>query len=151
MPVCRSLLYLSAAAAAVGNVGAVTVPAIGLGIYVLGISLIARSETGTGAPARWPLLLLVAPLAVAADLSGTGGLPFMTLVCFVLLCLLLGGAVLSHYRVANTPRLVGRLIAGIILVDWLFVRSAQAPVWPSLAFAVLLASALLLQRRVPAS
>ena len=59
---CRFLLYLLASFAAAGTVSLrLLAAALGLAAYVLGISLLARHESGVSRPPKWPMALLLIP------------------------------------------------------------------------------------------
>ena len=59
---CRFLLYLLASFAAAGTVSLRPLAAaLGMATYVLGISLLARHESGVCRPPKWPLALLLIP------------------------------------------------------------------------------------------
>ncbi len=154
MALCRCLLYLIAAGVAAANVRTAGVPAIGLGLYVLGISSIARGEVGTSGFARWPVALLLAPVPLAfwPDTTFHSFHPWATgLAAVVLLCWVAWAVLLSWCGTASTGSCVARLIAGMVLVDALFVAAASGPSWSFMLFAILLALALLLQQRVPST
>lgn len=148
---CRFLVYLTAAAAGGGALtGEVIWPAVALGLYVLGVSGLARRESGKGRPAAWPIALLAAPLALAALLgnddrwSRTAALVGSVGIWIV-------------WAVAETfwrtyPRVgatVSRLLAGLALVDLLAVAPGESRgLW---AYPALFLAAIFLQRFVPAT
>ena len=149
---CRLLLYLFAGIAAAGAAAPVVLTAAaGMAAYVLGISLLARHESGANSPPEWPLLLLAAP-AVTAGINFSAGVSGTTALAGILFITSLAFALLPLRQVKpQTGRAVGRLLAGIVFADCLQV----AAVAPSLAHAALFAACfgltLLLQRRVPAT
>lgn len=152
MAACRFLLYALAAVAAAGTISPrVLAAAAGVAGYVLGISLLARHESGSNRPPRWPLLLLALPVLpvswqimsnpTAAAAPG-----------FVLFAIWLTTTLVPLWHPnASIGRAVGRLLAGLVLVDFLQV-SPLAAAWPVAVVASgLFALTLLLQRRVPAT
>jgi 4-hydroxybenzoate polyprenyltransferase len=149
---CRFLLYLLASFAAAGTVSwRLLAAALGLAAYVLGISLLARHESGVSRPPKWPMALLLIPALSAwlhASDSALGAIMFA--------CLLFAGWLgislpLLWGPGQQTGRVVSRLLAGMVLVDWLQV-SAAAPSWTAAAlFAVLFGTAVGLQKRFQAT
>jgi UbiA prenyltransferase family protein len=147
---CRFLLYLVAATAATEGVGRpVLWRAAALGLYILGLSFLARVESRPGVVGRWPIGLLLAPVVIALCTSkfGSAGnwIAGLALVLWLVWCLRGRPAVFKRY--VNSG--VAGLLAGIVLVDWL----AIAPVGPALAagFVGMFLLALLLQRIAPAT
>jgi 4-hydroxybenzoate polyprenyltransferase len=144
MATCRFLLYLTAAAA--GSLG-LTPRALGfaiaLGLYVVGLSYLARGESRAKSSSSLWLLLLFAPFFVGVYFDFAA----FTLVCALPLLLWIWRA----YVVAkeNVGRGVAALLAGIVLVDLLAVSPVSFLLW--LGFAGLFAAALLFQRYVPAT
>ena len=150
--VCRFLLYALAGLATAGTVShRVLAAAAGVAVYVLGISLLARHESGTSRPPRWPLLLLAVPMVPALCYTSTGAWG-PTVLAIVLFTAWLAPALRSMWTPApQTGWVVSRLLAGLVLADWLQV-AALAQSWPcAAAYAALFGLTLLLQRRVPAT
>jgi len=147
MAVCRFLLYLVAGATASGLISPPLLWSAGaLAAYVTGLSFVARTEaTGTLA-GRWPLALLLAPIAVAAMLHGEESL---TIAVVFLLWLMLSLQPLIQRRASAVGKVVSRLLAGIVIVDMLAVPGATAG--QLTIFVLLLGSALRLQKTIPAS
>lgn len=125
-----------------------------LALYVVGLSYVARRESG--APGRgmipyWPLLLLIAPilLAMLMDSGGSrkpGIYLSVVLICWIIRCtrtVFLGGEIV-------VVRIVSGLLAGIVLVDWLAV-APQCPFYLGVIFALLFVLTLLTQRIIPAT
>jgi 4-hydroxybenzoate polyprenyltransferase len=171
---CRFLLYLVAGSAALGGISAKLLWCAGaLAAYIVGLSFIARKEAGSGTGVspvrteaygrdaratkatrhnRWAVAPLLAPLAIAVILGGWEGwhlaaLQGVLFLVWLALCLRDLSA-----EAANVGRTVSALLAGIVLVDMLAVQGAYA--MTPLLFVVmggLFASALILQRKVPAT
>jgi 4-hydroxybenzoate polyprenyltransferase len=124
---CRALVYCIAAAAAVGGVSTtVVIAAVALLAFVAGVTYAARLEAFNRVGNLWPLALLAMPLLV--------NLPaLVTSVAAAAIYLLLAGwTAAAVYLLARRPmagavsRAVGRLIAGISLVDATFIANAGA-------------------------
>ncbi len=144
MAACRFLLYLTAASAAqAGVTPRVFGFATGLGLYVVGLSYLARGETrALRASTPW-LLMLFAPVIVGLALDFTA----FTVICAMplLLWICYGRAVAKQ----SAGRAVAILLAGIVLVDLLALSPSSFLLW--LGFAALFGAALLFQRYVPAT
>lgn len=149
---CRALLYLLAGIAAAGTISNhLMEAAAGLAAYILGISLLARHESSTNRPPKWPMLLLAMPVVPAA-LHASSDTFAATAIAVVLFAVWLAVA-LGPLRSAKpqTGRAVGRLLAGIVLADGLQIFSI-APSWTyAMLLAVLLGFMLWLQRRIPST
>jgi UbiA prenyltransferase family len=144
MATCRFLLYLTAAAAGVLGVTPRALSfAVALALYVIGLSYLARSESGMKRSPKLWLLLLFTPILVGlyfdfATYGLVAGVPLLLWTCH---SLFLGKE--------NPARGVAALLAGIVLVDLLAVSPVS--LLPCLGFAALFGAALLFQRYVPAT
>ncbi|HEV8421820.1 MAG TPA: UbiA family prenyltransferase [Chthoniobacterales bacterium] len=144
MATCRFLLYLMAAVA--GVLGLTTRAfgfAIGLALYVVGLSYLARGESRVAHTSTVWLAFLFAPILVAlvfhvSWISLACALPLLFWICRAL-------AVAKE----NVGRGVAALLAGIVLVDLLAVSPISLLLW--IVFAGLFGAALLFQRYVPAT
>jgi hypothetical protein len=150
MAACRFLLYL-VAAAAVGNRMAVGVVWHGLALaaYVAGLSFIARGESNQSVVSRWPLLLLLAP--VAANMTVHPQQTTLSWGATVVFILWVGWCLrksLGKSAKVAGPAVAG-LLAGIVLVDWAAVASPD--LGRNLIFIGLFCLALLFQRKIPAT
>lgn len=148
---CRFLLYLVAGSAALGGISAKLLWCAGaLAAYIVGLSFIARKEAQNVKPN-----LLVLPLFVAPLLSCGAELRFPNAHIIFFLCVGYVGWViwsLWHMIKGGAPaigRTVSALLAGIVLVDMLAVQGGGGMM--PLAFLALFASALILQRTIPAT
>ncbi len=149
---CRFLLYLVAAATAGKGVTSLAVWfGLALGGYIVGLSYLARRESGSGAGAYmriWPLMLLAGPVGAAVALHGFREGPLLlsaVLLLWMIRCLRYTFQSLER----NISRTVSGLLAGIVLVDWL--AASDAPREMGFVFIGLFLTALLLQRFVPAT
>jgi hypothetical protein len=158
MGACRFLLYVLGAVAVGTDVLHKLVfyalPAgFGLGLYVAGITYLARGEKRSEKPARWALLLLLAPVAVAFGLHATESStfrPFPVMVTLLQLCWM-AWLLVPFWNKSNPSlgRVVSGLLAGIVLVDMVASTLILGPL--SLLLLPLFILALLLQRIVPAT
>ena len=148
---CRFLLYLVAGSAALGGLSAKLLWCAGaLAAYIVGLSFIARKESQQISICRWSVFLLPVPVLVANllnsfKLSLASDLLDLVFLVWLAWCL--------HRLVRNEAGAIGRtvsaLLAGIVLVDMLAVQGGGG--WMPLAFLALFASALILQRTIPAT
>jgi 4-hydroxybenzoate polyprenyltransferase len=140
---CRFLLYLTAAAAGmVGITPRSVLFASVLGIYVAGLSYVARGESRPAASSTIFWLLLFAPVIAALSLTPSFAPAFWSLP--LILCIV-GAKKAGREGVGRT---VSLLLAGIVLVD-LIVVSTSAPM---IAICFLLFGVTLwFQRHIPAT
>jgi hypothetical protein len=124
---CRALLYAATAAVLTGGVPILVIlAAVAIAAYVAGLTYAARQESFDSIGNLWPLVLLAAPMIVAAGafLQGMGAIAI-----FVLLVAWTSAAV---FILAKRPagggvsRAVGQLIAGISLCDAALLASIGA-------------------------
>jgi 4-hydroxybenzoate polyprenyltransferase len=150
MAACRFLLYLLAGSAALNEIRPRVYWCAGaLAAYIVGLSLLARKESQQTRVKRCPLFLLLAPIVTALLLPR--GLTTLGILFSVLLLIWLGLCFrfLSEGRDGAIGRAVSGLLAGIVLVDMLAVHGGGG--WMPLAFLALFASALIMQRTIPAT
>ncbi|MGZ8907249.1 MAG: UbiA family prenyltransferase [Methylobacter sp.] len=124
MGLCRALVYLMAGfAASAEPESRLTFAAGALLAYVAGLSYAAKQENLTRFRAGWPLALLAAPLLYGLVAIGWYAVPYLVLFgTWVVHCLLL------LYQRHDTRRAVEGLIAGIALLDALFIADSGAPI-----------------------
>jgi hypothetical protein len=129
MGACRLLAYLAAGLAAAA---ALTGPLLGAAMvslcYLLGLTYAAKGERPGAARRVWPLLFLAAPLAYGVMLADSAA----GWAVLLLLAVWTGAAVwlLRRRRPGDVGRAVVALIAGIALLDALFLTVAG---WPGAA------------------
>ncbi len=123
MGVCRVLVYIGAALAVTLSLpAAVPCAAVVVVCYLIGLTYIAKQETLSRVENLWPLLFLAVPvlyglLALEAEpLSILLFVGFLTWVAFAL-------SFLFRKEGANVPRAVVSLIAGIALLDAMFIAA----------------------------
>ncbi len=150
MALCRFLLYLVAASAAVrGVTGLALWSALALACYIVGLSYLARKEATGLVIERWPHFLILVPVIVALVVNdGSSRSTALVLAAIFLLWTVrsLRGA---WAKPRNVPRAVSGLLAGIVWVDLLAVADESRPVICS--FVVLFLVAIGFQRFVPAT
>lgn len=141
---CRFLLYLTAASAGVAGITPrALLFAAALGIYVMGLSYLARGESRPDAVSRHLWLLFFAPImtALALDYSAATALR-----CFPLI-LCIGWAIIAGRE--RIGRAVGVLLAGIVLVDLIAISAKSLPMIA--VCLVLFGGLLLFQKNFPAT
>lgn len=127
MGACRLLAYVSAGLAAAAVLPAPLLAAAAVSLcYLIGLTYIAKQETLERIGNLWPLLFLLAPLAYGAWLAegATHWLVLLALTGWIGAAL----ALLKRRRPGDIPRAVVSLIAGIALLDAMFLSVAG---WPS--------------------
>jgi 4-hydroxybenzoate polyprenyltransferase len=151
MGACRVALYLVAAAAGARGVSGEAIwKGLALGVYVVGLSCLARKESSRGAVQYWPGLLLAAPVLLAGLVDD--GPAWVEAMLFSLVLAVWSCWALSRSLAragGNVGYTVSRLLAGIVLVDLLAVADPSLP--GSAIFALCFVLALLLQRFIPAT
>jgi len=150
MALCRLFLYLVAGAATFQCVSEpVLWHGLALAAYIVGLSFLARGESGGGKVALGPLLFLSVPLVanvwVNPDRNMLSWLASAGLVAWVIWCV----RRLRRNPNPNIGRVVAGLLAGIVLVDCSAVGSLSVGV--AILFLGLFLLALLLQRIIPAT
>jgi len=144
MGACRLLAYLAAGVAAAA---ALTGPLLGAALvslcYLLGLTYAAKGEMRVRARSVWPLLFLAAPLIYGAVLADgvTGRLVLLALSGWIGAALWL----LRRRRPGDVGRAVIALIAGIALLDAMFLAVAGRPQMAPVALGCF-AATLMLQR-----
>jgi len=131
--------------------------AIPLGLYVAGITYLARGESRPGKPTRWALLLLLMPVAFsfvtyACLNSSYIPLPLLPVILICALQLYWMVCLLVPFWRKTKPsigRVVSGLLAGIVLVDIIALIPSIGPL--GIVLFPLFALALLLQRVIPAT
>ena len=151
MAACRFFLVLTAASIPGGSVdGLAAWSGLVLGCYIVGLSAIARRETGSGALGYWPCLFLAAPVVLAHIVNRGENHWRATLLSGLLVLWMVRCLRFSLWAPQrNIGRTVAGLLAGIPLVDWLAVWDGDLRV--GLGFAALFGLSLMFQRFVPAT
>lgn len=157
---CRTLLYLSAASAVTGTVNwsgyhEVIVKAIALGGYVVGLTFVARHESGSAkssnAAFTASLLMLGSPIYSGVAYAFINQHASAGLLMSVGLVLFLWVVVVKMK--SDPPRTigpaVGSLLAGIVLVDALAVSSISMTT--SMALVCIMPLVLIWQRKIAAT
>ena len=150
MAVCRFLLYVVAAAATLYAVSeSVLWHGLALAAYIVGLSFLARKESGQGKVTLIPLLFLLAPFL--ANVCVNPDRNALSWLAGAVLLFWLGWRVREILTQAkpNVGKVVAGLLAGIVLVDC--AALPHLTIATALAFGGLFLLALLLQRTIPAT
>jgi 4-hydroxybenzoate polyprenyltransferase len=148
MGLCRALVYCTSAAAAEGVSLVVIIAGLALLAYVAGITYAARQENFDRVGNLWPLLVLAAPLLVAAPALRLGALAILVYLA------LIGSTLYAIYLLAArpipgaVPQAVSVLIAGISLLDAALLAAVGART-PALVAMLGFPTTLVLQRYIP--
>ncbi len=127
MGLCRALVYLGAAAAAVGGVSWIVVPAaLAMLAYVAGITYAAQQESYDRIGNLWPLAALAAPAVVALAIARHGALATGGVALFAAWTVAAVHLLVRRPAAGAVSRAVSWLIAGISLVDAAFLAGAGA-------------------------
>lgn len=149
MGLCRLLVYVTVAHALLAEPDpALYVGALALLGYLIGLTYTAKQEGLGRVENLWPLALLALPLlwGVHAATSAEPRVWLPTLLLALWLALML--RLVRRRAPGDLPRAVGGMIAGIALVDAIFLARAAGLALAALAIAAF-ALTLALQRRVP--
>ncbi len=123
MGLCRVLAYVTAGFVVAASLTQTLLTAALVGLsYLIGLTYVAKQEAFDRLERLWPLVFLSAPLIYALALFGrpTGGvlpLLFFGLMAWIGLALYF----LARRKAGDVPRAVISLIAGIALVDAIFL------------------------------
>lgn len=151
MAACRLLLVLMAASAArLGITGLTIWSALVLGLYIVGLSYLARHESLPGSIRYWPCIFLAAPLVLSSVVNrGEWKSQGMTLSIILLVWSLQALRFTYWVPEKNLGRTVTNLLAGIVLVDLLAVGASTPQV--AVLFGALFAITVVFQRLIPAT
>lgn len=148
MGLCRGLVYGCSAAAVVGTVpAAIGIAGLGMVAYVAGLTYAARQENFDQVGNLWPLVVLSAPLVLGLKALGQGIFAVCLYVALVATMAYAIRLLAKRPFPGAVPRAVGWLIAGISLVDAVFLAGIGAFV-PAAAAVAGFGATLLLQRYV---
>lgn len=151
---CRLLLYFLSAAAVVKSSGLPGTPLIlagfALGLYVAGITYLARGESRPETSSSWSLLFLLLPVLLPFG-CGANQNRIITILFSSLLLLWMSWLLIPLWR--GTNRSIGRVVAGLLAAIVLVDCIAVSPVlgFQTGWFLILFAISLLLQRIIPAT
>lgn len=148
MGLCRLLVYIVAGLSVAGTApfGLLLAAFVCL-CYLIGLTYVAKQEGLKRIGNFWPILFLVVPFVYAAPVVADVGAP---LVLCVLLLAAIGCALVLMFRpgTPDIPHAIMLLIAGISLLDGLFVAAQGKALLAAVAVAAFLLT-LGLQRLVP--
>ncbi|MEM7228241.1 MAG: UbiA family prenyltransferase [Planctomycetota bacterium] len=126
MGLCRGLIYVTAAVAVAWPPGPieVAVPAVGLALYIILLTVIARSEhDDTPSPARWLVIWMIVAgvLTLVVPWRGMGA------ETAVFMCMFIGWVIWASVAAYATPPRIGASVlgwlAGISLLDAMLLSS----------------------------
>jgi heme O synthase-like polyprenyltransferase len=147
MGACRALVYLAAGLAVTAAMPADRLlwAALALAAYVAGLSYAAKQENLAQFAGSWPLALLAWPLPFLVTWLNAAALPFLLL---FLVWTAWSLAFLFRREGRDTRRAVEGLIAGIALLDAVFIAESGSVTGAGAAVAAFLLTHVW-QRRVP--
>ena len=151
MALCRFVLFLAVASVGQdGIAGNVLWSAIALSCYIIGLSCVARRQSGSGPLSWWPCLLLLFPAVLAFlvnnDIYRVHGIAaILAYTGWMLFCL----RDIFWKSPPDIGRGVSRLLAGIVLVDLLSINLMNAE--QIICMAVFFGAALFFQKFIPAT
>jgi 4-hydroxybenzoate polyprenyltransferase len=150
MALCRVLLYLAAASAAVSGVtGLAMWSALALGLYVVGLSYVARKEATRVKIEVWPQFLLTTPVLLSLLVNDGRFRQPAALLAIIFVVWSVRSLRTIWMPPLKVPRAVSGLLAGIVWVDLLAV--ADEPQQMGAIFVGLFLLAIGFQRFVPAT
>jgi UbiA prenyltransferase family len=151
MGLCRFVLYLAAASAAVNGLNAKAINcAFALFAYIVGLSYVARRESAAGPLRYWPIILVAMPIIVALIFNRGYQLERALLLSTIFLVWTVKSLRYTLWSdEPNIGRTVSGLLAGIVWVDLVAVGSVPREF--GVIFVGLFLSALLFQKFVPAT
>lgn len=127
MGLCRVLAYLTAGYAAATAPSAMLFVAASVSLcYLIGLTYAAKQEALDRLDRLWPLLFLGAPIFYGLAIVLQGGVPAATALVALAIWILVALYFLMRRSKGDVPRAVVSLIAGISLVDALFLSAAGA-------------------------
>jgi 4-hydroxybenzoate polyprenyltransferase len=148
MGLCRVLAYLTAGyAAAASPAVALFAGALISLCYLIGLTYIAKQEAHDRIGNLWPLLFLAAPIVYAVTQITHAPVAVSVVAVSLVVWILQALSYLRRRGPGDVPRAVVSLIAGIALVDALFLASAGALLATAAAIGCFIAT-LLTQRWV---
>jgi 4-hydroxybenzoate polyprenyltransferase len=148
MGLCRVLVYVTAALATGGGLTSALVGGAAMLLaYLIGLTYAARQETLTELDGVWPLGFLAVPFGMAPRVVPLGILPTAIWVAFLVWVVRSLGLLVGRPR-RDVPAAVGRLIAGISLLDALLLAGYGRTALALLAVAAVPLTRAL-QRHVP--
>jgi 4-hydroxybenzoate polyprenyltransferase len=151
MGLCRFILYLVAASAAVNGLSPKVIKCgFALFAYIVGLSYVARRESVAGPLQHWPIVLVAMPIVVALIFNQGYRLESALLLSALFLVWTVKSLRYTLWSdEPNIGRTVSGLLAGIVLVDLL--AAANVPREFGAVFVGLFLTALLFQKFVPAT
>jgi 4-hydroxybenzoate polyprenyltransferase len=148
MGVCRVLVYVTAAGAVAGALPRDLLLAAAMALcYLIGLTYAAKQEDLKQAGHLWPLIFLGAPFVYGLPIAAGFGVGLFVY-CALLAAVVYALSLMVRPGRANIPRVVSVLIAGICMLDALFIAGAGQFLLAVLA-ALGFPLTLLFQRSIP--
>lgn len=148
MGLCRMLVYITAGWTLSKDPSiALYLGAVVLLCYLIGLTYTAKQENPGHVKNLWPLVFLAVPVVYAVSYVSIGPASWLTLLLFVG-WLLYALRFVQRRGPGDIPRAVVSMIAGISLIDAIFIASVAGDVWWVLLAVAGFALTLFLQRYV---
>lgn len=124
MGACRVLAYITAGVAVAGAATPALLVAAGVALcYLIGLTYIAKQEMLGRARNLWPLAFLAAPVLYGAAMLSAGGWPVAAPLLALAAWIAVALGLLWRRWPGDIPRAVVSLIAGVALLDALFLAA----------------------------
>lgn len=148
---CRVLLFLTASSVGEDGVTGLAIwSSFALGGYIVGLSYIAKTEAKLGKLRVWPVVFLLAPIALALLANAGDHRPKVVFFALLFAAWVANACGHTFWASSRNPGLtVSRLLAGIVLVDLLAICGGT--VLQASAMLACFGLAHLAQRHVPAT
>jgi UbiA prenyltransferase family len=147
MGLCRVLVYVTAAVAVADALPKQLLIAAEMALsYLIGLTYAAKQEDFKQPQNLWPLLFLGAPFIYGLPIAAQGGTGLLIYIIFLAAIIYALSFMVRPGR-ANIPRVVTVLIAGICLLDGMFIAGQGEPMLAALTI-VAFALTLLFQRYI---
>lgn len=133
MGICRMLVYITAAYTMTNTpTSLVFIGALVLLSYLIGLTFTAKQENLGHVKNLWPLIFLAAPVVFAVSILPTQSNVLWPLLLFIV-WLLVALRFIIRRQAGDIPRAVVSMIAGISLIDAMFIASNSNLAWASVA------------------
>lgn len=134
MGLCRMLVYITAGWALTSEPSPILyLGAIALLCYLIGLTYTAKQENLGEVKNLWPLIFLAVPAAYAAATASASLVSWVTLLIFIV-WLSYALRFVQRRQPGDIPKAVVSMIAGISLVDAMFIAATGSVQWVVLAF-----------------
>lgn len=129
MGLCRMLVYITAGWTVSTEVSSgLYIGAVALLCYLIGLTYTAKQEYSGEVKTLWPLAFLFVPVAYAMTYASTHLIAWLAiLICISWMCYSL--FFIKRRKAGDIPKAVVSMIAGICLVDAMFLATAGSLLW----------------------